>query len=176
MKVLAKLSFILIAFLAVSCGEEPSNNNNNGLVTDSSGVNNNATGNFESADPNNAAATAGTPQGAAANAHFYCPNNCEGGYGGEAGDCPVCGTKFAHNQAFHNDPANADNKPQVSIGSENEGTQKINEPPQNAAGVWHFTCPNGCAGGSGAAGTCGSCGGTLVHNSVYHDTPGGTEQ
>jgi len=23
------------------------------------------------------------------------------------------------------------------------------EPAQNAAGVWHYTCPNGCAGGGG---------------------------
>ena len=32
------------------------------------------------------------------------------------------------------------------------------EPAQNAAGVWHYTCPAGCAGGSGASGTCAKCG------------------
>ena len=42
------------------------------------------------------------------------------------------------------------------------------EPAQNAAGVWHYTCGNGCKGGAGAAGTCGTCGGTLAHNQAYH--------
>jgi len=42
------------------------------------------------------------------------------------------------------------------------------EPAQNAAGVWHYTCPSGCAGGGGAAGPCGSCGATLAHNAAYH--------
>ncbi|MBK7226137.1 MAG: hypothetical protein WAS56_01825 [Saprospiraceae bacterium] len=42
------------------------------------------------------------------------------------------------------------------------------EPAQNAKGVWHFTCPKGCAGGSGAAGPCGKCGEQLTHNTAYH--------
>ena len=42
------------------------------------------------------------------------------------------------------------------------------EPPQNAAGVWHYTCSKGCAGGAGAAGNCATCGGPLAHNSAYH--------
>lgn len=46
------------------------------------------------------------------------------------------------------------------------------EPPQNAEGVWHYTCANGCAGGGGAAGPCGVCGGTLAHNTAYHNTSG----
>lgn len=43
------------------------------------------------------------------------------------------------------------------------------EPPQNAAGVWHYTCPSGCAGGGGAVGPCGKCGATLAHNTAYHN-------
>lgn len=41
--------------------------------------------------------------------------------------------------------------------------------PQNAKGVWHFTCAKGCAGGAGAAGPCGKCGEALVHNQAYHE-------
>jgi len=42
------------------------------------------------------------------------------------------------------------------------------EPPQNAAGVWHYTCPKGCAGGGGSAVACATCGTTLAHNAAYH--------
>jgi len=42
------------------------------------------------------------------------------------------------------------------------------EAPQNAGGVWHYTCSNGCAGGAGSAVNCDTCGGPLVHNSAYH--------
>lgn len=42
------------------------------------------------------------------------------------------------------------------------------EPAQNALGVWHFTCPKGCAGGGGAQGPCPKCGGPLQHNPAYH--------
>ena len=42
------------------------------------------------------------------------------------------------------------------------------EAPQNAGGVWHYTCSKGCSGGSGLAVNCETCGGLLVHNSAYH--------
>ncbi|NOT37676.1 MAG: hypothetical protein HOP11_09905 [Saprospiraceae bacterium] len=42
------------------------------------------------------------------------------------------------------------------------------EPAQNAKGVWHFTCPKGCAGGGAGATPCGKCGATLAHNQAYH--------
>jgi hypothetical protein len=42
------------------------------------------------------------------------------------------------------------------------------EPAQNAAGVWHYTCPKGCEGGAGSAEACAKCGTTLVHNTAYH--------
>ncbi|MDF1698081.1 MAG: hypothetical protein P1U56_19695 [Saprospiraceae bacterium] len=48
------------------------------------------------------------------------------------------------------------------------------EPAQNAAGVWHYTCGNGCAGGAGAAGNCATCGGTLAHNAAYHNNTANT--
>lgn len=48
-----------------------------------------------------------------------------------------------------------------------------NEPPQNAQGVWHYTCPSGCVGGAGGASPCATCGTTLVHNQAYHAAAGG---
>ena len=42
------------------------------------------------------------------------------------------------------------------------------EPAQNAAGVWHYTCSAGCAGGAGSAIACAKCGKTLAHNPAYH--------
>lgn len=51
------------------------------------------------------------------------------------------------------------------------------EPAQNAAGVWHYTCSKGCAGGAGDAVNCNTCGNLLIHNAAYHpvqntSTPG----
>jgi len=46
------------------------------------------------------------------------------------------------------------------------------EPAQNAAGVWHYTCTSGCAGGAGSAVACATCGNTLVHNQGYHSAGG----
>ncbi|RMD68737.1 MAG: hypothetical protein D6818_11165, partial [Bacteroidetes bacterium] len=33
--------------------------------------------------------------------HYICPNNCEGSGGDAQGTCPVCGTAYVHNQAYH---------------------------------------------------------------------------
>ncbi len=46
--------------------------------------------------------------------------------------------------------------------------QQSAEAPQNAKGVWHFTCPKGCPGGGGGATPCAKCGTTLAHNAAYH--------
>jgi hypothetical protein len=48
------------------------------------------------------------------------------------------------------------------------------EPAQNATGVWHYTCPKGCAGGGGSATACAKCGTTLAHNAAYHPAPNPT--
>lgn len=108
--------------------------------------------------------------GATANGekHYICPNNCEGSGGDASGSCPVCGTAYVHNAAFH---ANSTTTPTTA---DNSGSPVINmnqpaaEPAQNAKGVWHYTCPNGCAGGGGSATACASCGATMVHNVTYH--------
>jgi len=119
-----------------------------------------------------AGAEAGTepPQNADGVWHYTCPNGHPGG-GGGATPCPVCGTVMVHNTEYHSgnaatpaattattDPMAVPPAPAASA-----------EPPQNAAGVWHYTCPNGHEGGGGGATPCSVCGTTLVHNTAYHN-------
>lgn len=114
--------------------------------------------------------------------HYTCPKGCKGG-GGAAGPCASCGATLAHNSAYHGNPAANTAQPPVQITNQpplgsnaaaaagaqlQQQAGKPAEPAQNAKGVWHFTCPNGCEGGGGAVGPCGKCGGTLAHNQAYH--------
>jgi len=116
-------------------------------------------------------------QNAAGVWHYTCSNGCAGG-GGSATACATCGNLLAHNSAYHNSagagtPSTA--SPAITATgidgtpiSPPPAAPKAPEPPQNAAGVWHYTCANGCAGGGGAAIACVSCGNLLAHNSAYH--------
>ena len=116
--------------------------------------------------PNAATPNPATPepaQNAAGVWHYTCNAGCAGG-AGAAGTCGTCGGALAHNQVYH--PNNNNNSTPTTINS--PITPPAAEPAQNTAGVWHYTCSTGCAGGGGATGTCGTCGGTLAHNSAYH--------
>ena len=135
------------------------------------------------------------PQNAAGVWHYTCSNGCAGG-GGSAVACATCGNTLAHNQAYHGNtttPATpgAPGAP-TQVATTPGGTpmtmfadptkQPVNatmgaapvqpaaapEPAQNASGVWHYTCSNGCAGGAGSAVACATCGSTLAHNQGYH--------
>jgi len=124
-------------------------------------------------------------------AHYVCTlTGCAGVGASGAGSCEVCGNALAHNQGFHaNDaaatPSTANEglsplftNPQsggAAAGSTPASsnpalttTPSTPEPAQNANGVWHYTCSNGCAGGAGSAIACASCGSTLAHNQGYH--------
>lgn len=110
------------------------------------------------------------PQNAQGVWHYTCPKGCKGG-GGAAGPCAKCGATLAHNAAYHS----ASTPPGQIAGDTKTLPADIKqvpppkvEPPQNAKGVWHFTCPKGCAGGAGSATACAKCGGTLAHNAAYH--------
>lgn len=105
--------------------------------------------------------------------HYICPNNCEGSGGAAAGTCPVCGSEYQHNDAYHNQQQST--TPSIDLGNSPATTATTPEPAQNTAGVWHYTCPNGCAGGAGAAGKCATCGGDLAHNTAYHSQNANTE-
>lgn len=97
--------------------------------------------------------------------HYTCSKRCAGG-SGAAGNCNTCGSLLIHNSLYH---ANTTSTPTTAPTS---GAPFANPPAttpsQNTAGVWHYTCSKGCAGGSGTAGTCSTCGSTLAHNAAYH--------
>lgn len=117
----------------------------------------------------NQAATQVISSAAAGIQHYYCANQCEGSGGDAAGTCPVCGTEYTHNQAWHDAQNQNAAAGGTAAGANITQTPTTPEPAQNAAGVWHYTCPNGHSGGSGSATPCGECGTTLVHNQAYHN-------
>lgn len=169
MKYFLQLLLICGLFLA-SCGEKP--NRPDPILDD----------NYQPAPIQGApAATTATPtppntpepaQNAAGVWHYTCSNGCSGG-AGSAVACATCGTTLVHNQAYHS----ANTTPGITATQNPAGTPpapvtpaapKTPEPAQNAAGVWHYTCSNGCSGGAGSAIACASCGSTLAHNQAYH--------
>jgi len=109
-------------------------------------------------------ATLEAPQNAGGVWHYTCSKGCAGG-AGSAINCNTCGDLLVHNSAYH---ANSNSTPTNAPYANPPATPPTAEPSQNAAGVWHYTCGKGCAGGSGSASACGACGGTLTHNTAYH--------
>ena len=104
--------------------------------------------------------------------HYICQNNCENSGSDSEGVCPTCNTPYLHNQAFHNSdflkngPLNVPDNTQTNTQNTNTTAPA---PAQNALGVYHYTCTNGCAGGAGSAANCVSCGNPLAHNQAYHN-------
>ena len=96
--------------------------------------------------------------------HYICKNGHKGS--DVQGVCPECKVAYTHNQAFHglSIPQNSLQDPF----QKNNNSNAANTPAQNAYGDYHYTCPNGHAGGSGVAGTCSSCSAKLAHNQNYH--------
>ena len=96
--------------------------------------------------------------------HYTCSKGCAGG-AGSAVACENCGGILAHNTTYHSKPNDTPTSTSTSPFATPTPTA---EPSINSAGVWHYTCSQGCAGGAGAAGSCGTCGGALAHNGAYH--------
>ena len=96
--------------------------------------------------------------------HYTCSLGCPGG-AGFATSCSNCKNILAHNPLYHGNTST--NQPSSTFSSQ-ASAQPTSEPSQNAAGVWHYTCKNGCVGGAGTSSNCLTCGETLVHNSAYH--------
>lgn len=177
-------SFLLILSVFIGCGGETNTSNTTDTTT---------TTTTSSTTPNLPTATneKGEPAlNAAGIWHYTCPSGCEGG-GATAIPCPKCGTTLAHNTAYHNNgnatpgattpsnpisPVLAPSASTSALSSPAIGNSPITtnpvpkapEPAQNAAGVWHYTCPSGCDGGGGSAIACAKCGTTLAHNTAYH--------
>jgi len=110
------------------------------------------------------------PQNAAGIWHYTCPKGCAGG-SGSATACTTCGTTLTHNQIYHSSEAPSITPDQAGTPGQKQGVSvsaNQAEPPQNAAGVWHFICSKGCTGGTGAEGNCPKCGKPLLHNNTYH--------
>jgi hypothetical protein len=167
---ISKLCACLVILMAFACGQKSSTVRDS--ARESLGVNQN-----QSITAPPPAATLPTNLAAGGVMHYTCPNNCEGSGGAAAGSCPVCGTAYVHNQGFHDQAAQPATQKMTFPGQTttvpNDGsmpppTPTTPEPAQNASGVWHYTCANGCAGGAGGAGSCGTCGGALAHNAAYH--------
>ena len=97
--------------------------------------------------------------------HYICPNNCEGSGGPSAGTCQVCGSAYEHNQEFHNQSTPTPTTPAANTTPPTPPAGAA----QNAAGVYHYICSNGCAGGAASAGNCASCGNALTHNADFHN-------
>lgn len=143
MKIL-KFTLLLIAVITISC-------------------------NNEKTKTNNSKNTANKVQ------HYICENNCENSGGDAAGNCPVCKNQYIHNTAFHANDLLKSGPIKVESNATNP-TRKIvpaktnaPSPAQNANGAYHYTCTNGCPGGSGSATKCKSCGTVLAHNQLYHN-------
>lgn len=98
--------------------------------------------------------------------HFICPNHCQGSGGAAEGKCPVCGTEYVHNEAFHKGTSLPE--PAMKIDPVTHMAVPTHTEAQNASGAYHFICPNGDPGGSGVAGKCSKCGADLVHNQAFH--------
>jgi|SRR5690606_7374699 hypothetical protein len=102
--------------------------------------------------------------------HYKCPTpGCTGG-GAAQGQCPICGADLQHNDAYHAQQQMGNPAANPVIDMSAQGAMQQNAPAaQNAQGVFHYTCPKGCAGGAGMAGMCSNCGTELVHNQAYHN-------
>ena len=108
--------------------------------------------------------------------HYICDNGCAGG-SDDPGNCATCGAALAHNQAYHNQAPQ--NEPDALSPLFLKKDQPAQQPatavnpdvpglPAPIAGVYHYVCNNGCAGGSNTKGYCASCGAALTHNQAYH--------
>lgn len=121
--------------------------------------------------PNNPGAS--NPAATAANTsgvdHYTCPNNCEGSGGSSQVACPVCGTQYVHNTAFHSQPITPSTSPLTTTTTTSSSPTITPPDAQNTSGVYHYTCPSGCEGGAGGAGSCATCGTALTHNTAFHN-------
>lgn len=153
---------LLSIFLFVGCGETPDRPEPVMTQAQHDAVN------AESAalEAQKAAMAASSVSSSPSTLHYYCATHPNKG-GDAQGSCPDCGQALVHNAAFHNNGAAVPS----ATGSVPTPASATPTPAAatNAAGVYHYTCPNGCAGGAGSQANCTSCGNPLAHNAAYHN-------
>jgi len=158
-------ALILGGWMASSCSNDSKSDNNSMEATE----------NTDLSTSTNAASSDGAVQ------HFVCPNKCEGSGGPINGTCPVCGTAYTHNQAFHNTPEYQQKTTPDLVPVNAPGGDVVNQPPastlpaQNADGEYHYFCSFGCGTGAGDKGVCPKCGNEYAHNAKYHQSSGGNQ-
>jgi len=158
-KILTILLFSAVLFF-YGCNEDKKTSKQDAVKTEASKT------------PSTAETTKATPplkepaQNASGVWHYTCRIGCAGG-AGSATKCENCGNILAHNTTYHANNAAQSSAP---FATPTAATPASNtpEPAQNAAGVWHYTCVKGHAGGAGSAVACSSCGDTMAHNNGYH--------
>ena len=167
-----KISLLIFAILPfIACNDAPERRDGN---TGNTSTENAPDIQITTGDPASTTTPTITTNEPAQNAdgvwHYICPDGHEGG-AGSAEPCAVCGKTLVHNTAYHNSATNNPVLPPPTTGGGNDAQpfQATPEPAQNANGVWHYTCPNGCEGGAGVAQACAVCGTTLKHNAAYHN-------
>lgn len=122
--------------------------------------------------------------------HYICSDLCEGGHSETPGNCPVCNNPLAHNQAWHDQPAQQQQQqPQSQDGQDPrsqfdpmrggdapqgqqqmEAPQQVNIPAGPDGVVHHYICSDGCQGGhSESPGMCPVCNKQLSHNQAWHN-------
>jgi len=100
--------------------------------------------------------------------HYYCATHPDKG-GSDQGTCSECGLALVHNQAFHNTPSAPGSPAVPGAPTTIPATPAAPAAATNAAGVYHYSCSNGCAGGAAAQANCTTCGNPLVHNAAFHN-------
>lgn len=111
--------------------------------------------------------TAEPAQNASGVWHYTCRTGCAGG-AGSAVKCETCGNFLAHNTTYHAKANSTTDTSPFATPAPTTRPATTPEPAQNAAGVWHYTCTKGHAGGAGSAVACKTCSTTLTHNKAYH--------
>ncbi|NBC24467.1 MAG: hypothetical protein GVX78_02505 [Bacteroidetes bacterium] len=106
--------------------------------------------------------------------HYICPNDCDGSGGPAQGECPVCGTQYVHNAAYHDQGNQNQNQLNVEGGDQlkdlqQQQQQQRQNAPAKKNGEYHYICSAGCSGGAGSPGACSECGASLEHNTAYHN-------
>ncbi len=104
-------------------------------------------------------------------AHYVCPDYCVGSGSDNAGNCPVCGKEYIHNDGFH--AQENQQQPDVQITSpdapEKPSVDVEELKKKGPEYIAHYTCPNYCKGsGSSDPGNCPTCGSEYLHNDAFH--------